>query len=138
LDQSPRIGGEELGRVKQLECYTGRQRLVTVADHRCDTGHVGYLIGRALRIAASDDDFRGRILPVDATDESACRPIGFGRHAAGIDDDEIGGVESGFGKAAGAEMAANGFAVGASRPATEILDVKAGHRIPVYGNKQSG
>ena len=107
---------------------------MTVAD---DCGYAGdrrKLVRRALGIAAGDNDFCAGVAAVGAANGGPGLAVGFASDAAGVDDDEVGGGGTGFGKAAGAQVGADGFAVGASGSAAEVLDVKARHLHSVYSS----
>jgi hypothetical protein len=58
-------------------------------------------------------------------DECACRAVGLGRHAAGIHHHHVG--SKGLALAKGAQISGDRLAIGTRRPATEVLNVKAGH-----------
>ena len=98
---------------------------MAVAHDRGHARHRGQFLGRALRIAAGDDNLRRGIPPVRAADEGTRGAIRLGRHAARIYDDHIG--SKGFALAQRAQISRYGLAVGARRPASEVLDVKARH-----------
>ena len=89
-DQCWRAARSGLRRVERLKNDLRRQRLVAVAHHRGHAGHRGQFLGRALRIAAGDDNLGLGIAAVRAADEGACGAIGLGRHAACVHDHHIG------------------------------------------------
>jgi hypothetical protein len=60
-----------------------------------------------------------------AADERARGTIGLRRHAARVHDDYIG--SQGLKLAHRAQISCDGLAIGAGRPATEVLYVKCGH-----------
>jgi hypothetical protein len=81
----------------------------------------------ALCVAARDDNFGGGISAMGTTDECTSRAIGFSRHAASVHYYHIG--RKGFLLGKCTQAASDGLAVGSRRTATEVLDVKAGHRF---------
>jgi hypothetical protein len=100
---------------------------VAVADDGGHTGHARKLLWRALRVAAGDDDFGGRISAMRTADERTSRAICLSRYAAGVDYDHVGFNGLALGKLL--QTAGDSLAVGTRRTATEVLDVKAGHRF---------
>jgi len=100
---------------------------VAVAYHRGDSGEPGNFLGRALCIAAGDDNARLRIDAVGPPNECTCRPICLGRYAARVDDDHIGFRGLLLAVAGGAQPAADRFAIRAGGPATEMFHMKARH-----------
>jgi hypothetical protein len=100
---------------------------VTVADHGGDAVKRGDFARGALRIATGHHNLRRRVGAVRAANKGARLAVGLGGHAARIDDKHF-GIREPLHAMAGEEQAApQRFAVGARRPATEVLHVKAGH-----------
>jgi hypothetical protein len=100
---------------------------VAVADDGGHTSQARKLLRRALRVAAGDYDFGGRISAVRTADERTSRAICLSRYAAGVDYDHV--RCKGLANGKFSQTAGDGLAVGARRTATEVLDVKAGHRF---------
>jgi hypothetical protein len=100
---------------------------MAIADNGGHACHIRKFLRSALRVAAGDDDFGSRIFAMRTADKRASRAICLRRYAAGIDDDHVGCKGLAIGK--GPQMACNGLAVGTRRTATEVLNVKAGHRF---------
>jgi hypothetical protein len=113
--------------VRQSEDDLRREGLVAVADDGGHTGHARKLMRRALRVAAGDDDFGSGIFAMRAADERTSRAICLSRYAAGVDYDYVGCKGLALGKCT--QTAGDGLAVCARGTATEVLDVKAGHRF---------
>jgi len=112
---------------REMVHNAGGESLMAVADDGGDAGHGCQFLGRALRIAARDDDAGGRIAAMGAADEGAGRAIGLGGDAAGIDDDDIG--SQGLALAEGAQAGGDGLTVCARGAAAEVLDVKVRHLL---------
>lgn len=102
-------------------------RALAVADDGGNASYARKLLRSALSVAAGDDNFGSGISAMRTADERTSRAIGFGRYAAGIDYDYVGRKWPVLGKFA--QTARDGLAIGTRRTATEVLDVKAGHRF---------
>ena len=89
----------------------------------------GQFFGRALRVAAGDDNFGLGIQAMRAADEGAGRAVGLGGHAAGVHDDHVGCERLALGKRA--QLRSDRLAIGARGPAAEVFDVKTGHHCSV-------
>ena len=61
-------------------------RLVVVVDDARDVGQRAHFVRPARRVAAGDDDARGRIVAGDAADGLARALIGGRRHGTAVDD----------------------------------------------------
>ena len=61
----------------------------------------------------------------------SCGPVRFGGHAARVDDDQFGFPGRAGVVTRGAQPAGERFAIGARRPATEMLQVKTRHAFSV-------
>ena len=103
---------------------------VAVADDSGNAGERGQLFGGALGVAAGGDDAGIGVEAMGAANVGTGFAIGFGRDAAGVYDHHIGlGVQS-FRCAGGTQESGYGFAISASGPAAEVLDVEGrGHRF---------
>jgi len=60
---------------------------------------------------------------------SACGAVSVGGYSAGVEDDELGRIGRSRFEAANGKLTRNGRTIGLRRTATEIFDVKAGHRF---------
>ncbi len=101
---------------------------VGIAHHPFDAGQRGQLIGRALGIAAGDENARLRIFAMDAAHGLAHVFVGERSDGAGVQNDEVGGAAIGSGfEAAGDELGFEGRAIGLVGATTEVLDEEAGH-----------
>src|SRR5437762_13516287 len=103
--------------------------LVRVADHAGDAGQRGNFFRSALRVATGDNNFAVRIGAMNAADRGTSILIRSGGNGAGVQNHELG-----IGGAGCAleptifELTLERGAISLCRPATEILDVKTGHR----------
>ena len=95
---------------------------MAVADDGVNFGESGELPGGALGIATRHDDASVRILAANSTDEGAGLTVGFGGHAAGIYNDNMGSgrLEGGF-ESAAAQVGSDGLTVGAAGAAAEVF-----------------
>lgn len=98
---------------------------MAVADHGGHAGYAGKFFGGALGIATRHQNARLRVQPVGATDESTGFTIGFGGDAAGVYHHHVSLRQFPHGVPEGGEAVGHGLAVGARRPAAEILDMEA-------------
>ena len=71
-------------------CSENQSRLVVVRNDAHHARQVGDLVGPTRRVAAGDDDLRGRIDSRDAPDRLPRRLIGARRHRTGVHDDDVG------------------------------------------------
>ncbi len=103
---------------------------MAIPHNRRDTFDASQLFRGALGIAASDENSRFRIDPVDASDECPCAPVGFGRYAAGVHDDYVGCTWRVFSQTAGPQALAHRFAISPGRAAPEVLNMECGTHMP--------
>ena len=104
-------------------------RLMRIAYHPCDTFDRGQFVGRALRVAAGDDDARGGIRAVDFTHGFSRLRVGRSGDGAGVQHDDVGGIPvGGEPQAAGEQIAAKRGGIGFRGATTEIFDRERGHR----------
>lgn len=121
----------------QVDGDLRHERLVAVANHCGNAFKFGNFFGRALCIAAGDDDPCRGIQTVHASNIGAGLAVGLGGHAAGVYDHHVSfrmvlhAMLPG-----GAQPFAHRLAIGASGAATEVLDVKAGHDFSLACSKQ--
>jgi len=101
-----------------------------VADDLGYAGKRGDFLGRALRVAAGDDDLTIGVFAMHTADGGARILIGGGGYGAGIEDDDFrrGRRQSTLHPEL-AELALDGRAIGLSRPASEVLYVKGSHAL---------
>jgi hypothetical protein len=104
---------------------------MAVADDCGYTGQLPEFLRRSLGVAAGDDDLGRWIFAMCAADKGTGGTIGFGRYAASVNDDDIGGKRLAFGKRP--QMSGNGLAIRARRPAAEVLDGKTRHCPSLVG-----
>src|SRR5580693_7001365 len=101
--------------------------LVRVADDHANTGQRSNFCRSPLGVAPRDEDFRQRVLALDAANGSAGILIcGIG-YRAGIQYDEIGVSGRAWRQSAGFELAFESGAVGLSGAASEVFDMVSGH-----------
>lgn len=106
----------------------GDLRLVGIAHDEGNSRESGELFGRALGVAAGDDDARGRIGGVKFADGVARLGIGGSGDGASVQDDDIGRVSLGSDLAAlFAQLAFDGGAIGLRGAAAKLFDVESGH-----------
>lgn len=103
---------------------------MAVADHRRYPVQAGEFFGGALGVAAGDQDAGFGVEPVGAADEGAGGAVGFGGDAAGIHNDQVGGGGALLIKAGQTQAVADGFAIGARSPASEMFDMIVRHERP--------
>jgi hypothetical protein len=102
-------------------------RLVRIADDPRNARQRRDFFGRALRIAAGDQNARIRIFTMRAPDGASRVPIGGGSDCACVQDHQIGGgAFAGGGVSAGRELRFERGAIGLRGPASEILNEKGG------------
>jgi hypothetical protein len=124
-------------RIAQAKNNLGRERFVAVAHYGRYPGYRGQLTGRALRIAACDNDLCGRTSPMSSANVGARCAVGFGGHAAGIHDNHI--ASELILLAECMESLADRIAVGTRRSATEVFYMNAGHIFslePEFGDTE--
>jgi hypothetical protein len=117
-----------LGRLrKKVDGLLGHRRdesFMAIADDRVHAGQRGDLLRRALRVATSDQDACGWVLPMDSAQKGASGAIRLRGHAASVDDDNIGPSGTGSrAQAAVAQLGAYDFAVRPAGPTSEVLNV---------------
>src|SRR4051812_18567131 len=99
-----------------------------IADHSGDAWKGRQLLGRALRVAAGNDDFCGGILTMYAPYCGASVPVGCLSNGASVQDDKIGRSRAGSGcEALGGEAALQFGAIRLGRPAAEVVHKVTGH-----------
>ena len=113
------------------EHQIGKLVFMRVADHHVDAGKRGDFLWSALGIASSDDDFRQRILPLDAPYGGASVLVGGVCDSTGIKNYQARLRGGGRDEAASLELALDGGAVGLRGAAAEVLYVVGQHRIMV-------
>lgn len=100
-------------------------RFVGIANDPGNPGEGGEFFRRALCIAASDNDFCGRILRVDFADGVASLGVGGRRHRAGVDnDDRGGGGIRGESESAIEQLAFDRRSIGLGGATAELLNVE--------------
>jgi len=103
---------------------------VGIAYDPGDAGERGEFLGRALGVAAGDDDLSLRILGVYFADGVAGLGVGGGGDCTGVDNDDFGrGTVAGGRIAAVAELTLESGAVGLGGAAAELLDVEEWHFV---------
>ncbi len=76
--------------VRTVGDQIGDRILVRIADHESHAGESRDFLGRALGVAAGDDDARLGLRAMDAADGLAKLVVGGGGDGAGVQDDEVG------------------------------------------------
>jgi len=98
-----------------------------IADYPVNAGQGGEFLGSALGVASRHQDAAGRILAMEAANGGARVAVGRRGYGAGIKDDNIGELRAGANHSLGAQLAIYNRAIGLGGPASEVLNVKAGH-----------
>ena len=133
-------GGEKI--VRGFGGWGGRERFdelgdlgfVGIADNPGDAGEGGQLFGRALGVAAGDDEADAGVGGVKLSNGVAGLGVGRGCDGTGVDDDDVSGGGSGCGGAAAVEqLALEGRAIGLGGTATELFDEEGRHAKPRVG-----
>jgi len=123
------IAGQNLAVIRlRATDHFGDLRLMRISHHPFHAGHGGQFFGGALGIAAGYENARAGVFTMHAADGGAGIAIRLGRDGAGVEHNDIGLVAGfGFRETALGKLRFDGRAIGLSRTAAEILNVKAGH-----------
>ncbi len=98
-----------------------------IADDPFDTGKRREFFGRALGVAAGDDDSHGGILAVNRADGAPRLRVRSRSDGARVHDDNVGVRFGGTIEAARAQLALDRGGIGLRRTTSELLDEKSGH-----------
>jgi hypothetical protein len=89
-----------------------------------------------LGVAAGDDDFGRGISAMRPPNKGAGHTVGFGSHAACVNDNDVGSERLAFGKRP--HVSGNGLAIRTRSAASEVLDKKPRHRPSLVGFFDAG
>ena len=98
-----------------------------IANHQRHAFECRYLLRRALRVTAGDENAGFGALSTDAAHSLAHLVVGGGSHGASVQHDEVGSMQVARDEAGGGETGFDGGSVGLRRTASEIFDEKTFH-----------
>jgi hypothetical protein len=117
----------------------GDKGFMAVADNGVHSFEPRQFLGRALRVAASDNNPGQRIQTAHPANEGASGSVGLCRNTARVQHHELGRIEGcRWSKTLVAQPGGNCLSIRAAGPATEILNVVSFHIIESINATLSG